>query len=406
MKQEPNTNLPNLVRKRAQWLVLIDNLLVIIGFYLLFPMITVHYVDNLGWSAALVTAGLALRTFTQQGLTVLAGAYADRIGAKPLITAGLALRGISFLIFAHADSISLLMLSCLVAGLGGALFDSPKSAVIVKLTRSKERAHFYALLGTLGTVGTCSGAALGGWLLAFDFRWVAYAGACSFFIASILTLWLLPPFRVGVRQDDLLAGLRQVWKDKNFVMFSLAGSGFWLLWLQMMSTLPLLVTRITGHQSSVAWMYTLEAILTLSLQYPIAHWSVGRWSSESRLQTAMSAMILGLLLTSMASTPALLWTSLAIFTVGVVIGDPALQESTARRLDPRLRGAYLGFNSIGMAISGGLGYMISGWLYQTTLAWGHPSLGWIGIASMGIVCLAYLNRAINPPAPRMLRSQA
>ncbi|MCB6182069.1 MFS transporter [Leeia sp. TBRC 13508] len=380
-----------------QKLVIIDNLLVFIGFYILFPILTVHFVNQLGMSATVVAVGLGLRTGIQQSLTVFAGALADRLGAKPFITSGLALRAVSFLCFAHATSVWSLWFACLIAGLGGALFDSPKGAVIVKLTRANERTKFYALMGTLSTVGTAGGAALGGWLLVVNFQWVCYAGAAAFLLASLLTAFFLPPFRVGVKQAHLLSGLQKVWQDKWFVRFSLLGSGYWFLWLQMMSTMPLLVIRITGQQTAVSWMYTVETILTLSLQYPIAKWSIGRWASDARLQTGMGLMIAGLLMLSVTSSAYLLWPALVVFTLGIVIGDPALQESIAHHTDPKMRGAYLGFNAISMAISGSVGYVLSGWLYQQSIEWQRPALSWIIISLIGGICLYYLYLLCRQP---------
>ena len=396
---------PHRIRIHSQWLVLFDNLLVVTGFYLVFPMITVHFVENLGWSATLVSTGLALRSLTQQGLGLFGGAMADRWGSKPLIAAGLATRAASFLVLAEANNMGWLLLSCVIAGIGGALFDAPKTATIVKLTRPAERARYYALLGMLGTLCASGGAALGSWLLHWDFRWVAYAGAVSFGLAALITLRFLPAFRVGVRQDNLFHGLRTAWQDKPYARFVLATAGYWLMWLQVMSTLPMLISRLSG-KTHVAWLYTLEMILTLCVQYPLARWLAGRWRCEARLITGMSLMVLGLLLVAMAHDNLTLWPALTLFLLGIVLGDPALQEAGASRIDPRMRGSYLGLASLGMALAGSIGYIASGWLYEHALKWGLPALGWVIIALTGFLTLLLMYQVCYPMIRTTLQATA
>ncbi len=66
------------------------------GFFLVVPLISVHYVDQLGWAAASIGLVLAIRQFTQQGVTALSGVLADRLGARGLIAAGMLVRSIGF----------------------------------------------------------------------------------------------------------------------------------------------------------------------------------------------------------------------------------------------------------------------------------------------------------------------
>src|SRR5918997_1589315 len=65
------------------------------GFFAVIPLISIHYVDGLGWAASSIGLALAIRQFVQQGSTVISGALADRLGAKGLIAAGMVLRGVS-----------------------------------------------------------------------------------------------------------------------------------------------------------------------------------------------------------------------------------------------------------------------------------------------------------------------
>ena len=97
--------LPERVRRRGLAVLLGTTFFTWGGFFAVIPLITVHYVDNLGWTAASVGAVLAVRQFLQQGISSITGAIADRVGAKPLICFGMAIRIASFALVAAADDV-------------------------------------------------------------------------------------------------------------------------------------------------------------------------------------------------------------------------------------------------------------------------------------------------------------
>src|SRR5438270_8179377 len=72
-------------RQRGLRVLLVDTFLMWGGFFMVVPLIAVHYVDGMGWSAGSVGVVLAVRQFAQQGLTPLSGMLADRFGPKGLI---------------------------------------------------------------------------------------------------------------------------------------------------------------------------------------------------------------------------------------------------------------------------------------------------------------------------------
>src|SRR5690242_4121768 len=79
-------------RRRGLTALLIDVFCMYTGFFMVVPLISVHYVDGLGWAAASIGLVLAVRQLTQQGLTMFGGVLADQVGPKMLICSGLAVR--------------------------------------------------------------------------------------------------------------------------------------------------------------------------------------------------------------------------------------------------------------------------------------------------------------------------
>src|SRR5919199_1774827 len=141
-----NTNiLSEPARKRGLIALLIDVFCMYTGFFMVVPLISVHYVDGLAW----------------------------------------------------ATTLPLLFLSALLAAIGGALFESPRAAAIAALTRPEERQRFYSLAGVIGGIGMAIGPLLGAALLHVDFAVVALVGAACFTVNLIQTIIMLPSVRVA-----------------------------------------------------------------------------------------------------------------------------------------------------------------------------------------------------------------
>ncbi|MFC6591367.1 MFS transporter [Deinococcus lacus] len=96
------------------------------GFFLVIPLVTVHFVYGLQWAAASIGLVLGVRQLTQQGLTVFGGAWADQVGPRPLILWGCLIRTLGFAGMAFSETLPALLLSSLLAGLGEPCSMHPK----------------------------------------------------------------------------------------------------------------------------------------------------------------------------------------------------------------------------------------------------------------------------------------
>ena len=68
-----NAILSDAARRRGLIAILGDTFFMWGGFFMVIPLISVHYVDDLGWPAASIGLVLAARQLTQQGLTLPGG---------------------------------------------------------------------------------------------------------------------------------------------------------------------------------------------------------------------------------------------------------------------------------------------------------------------------------------------
>jgi DHA1 family multidrug resistance protein-like MFS transporter len=378
-------------RRRGLIALLIITFLMFCGFFMVVPLVTVHYVDNLGFAAAVVGLALALRQLVQQGSTLFGGMLADRFGVRRLIGIGVLIRAAGFISLAWATTPMLLFWAMLLSAIGGALFDAPSRAAIAALTTSEERARFYSITSVISSVAMSIGPLLGALLLRLDFGLVCFAAAACFLLTFLVTWLFLPAVQVAVEQQQFSYGLRLVARDRPFILFTVLLMGYWFMWVQLMISLPLIAVELSGRNDSIGLIYTLNAGLTIVLQYPLLRLAE-RWLRPLPiLVLGLTLMALGLgVIALVQSLPALL-ICVVLFAIGVLLAAPTQQTVTAALSDPRALGTYFGASSMALAFGGGIGNFVGGWLFDLSRLLNWPALPWMIFCAAGLICAAGLS---------------
>jgi MFS transporter, DHA1 family, multidrug resistance protein len=377
-------------RRRGLFVLLLDVFCMYTGFFMVIPLISIHYVNNLGWAAATIGFILGLRQLTQQGLTVAGGVIADQYGVKALICTGLFVRILGFVVLAWANSVALLTVACVLAAVGGALFESPRAAAIAALTAPEERTRFYSLSGAIGGIGMAVGPLIGAALLPFDWTLVVLAGAACFALNLIQTAIMLPPVRVSNGDQKLMDGLRLALHDRPFVLVTLLLIGYWFMWVQLNISLPLVAQRLTGSANSVGLIYAINSGMVITLQYPLVRVFGSRFNPMTLLICGVLCASIGLGSVAFASNLPTLIASIVIFSLGALIVSPTQQSVLASLANPAALGSYFGVSSLSLAFGGALGSWSGGLLYGWGQQWNHPSLPWLTFGTVGLLATAGL----------------
>lgn len=347
------------------------------GFFLVIPLVSVHYVDQLGWTAASIGFALAVRQLIQQGLGAFFGALSDRIGPKPLIASGMLVRAAGFTGMAFATTYPVLLGSLILAAIGGSFFDSPKAAAIAALTAPVERPRFYALSGVVAGVGTTLGTQAGAFLIRADFAAVCLTGAACYVVIFLAIALFLPPVRSATVELGSARGLKMALTDRTFLAFLLLQAGYWFAWVQFALTMTLAAISVAHSDSAVAWIYGVNSIVTLALGYLLPR-VMERWMTPLTMLVSGTVLIaLGLGAISLTAGVAGILICAAIYALGSVLATPAQQTVTAYLASPAARGSYFGVASLSLAIGGGAGNFLGGVLYDAGQRHGLSALPWL-----------------------------
>ena len=149
-----------------------------LGAFLVLALLP-YYASELGASAFAVGWLVAAFAIAQTVTAPLWGRLSDRIGRRPVILLGLAMLVVSFVSFAYADSLPLLMLSRLAQGVGGGTV-SVTFALIADQSPSGDRAVKIGWLTAATSGAAVIGPLLGSLLVPLSPRapGLAAAGLC------------------------------------------------------------------------------------------------------------------------------------------------------------------------------------------------------------------------------------
>jgi DHA1 family multidrug resistance protein-like MFS transporter len=369
-----------------------------VGFFMLFPLLTVHLTHNLGFDATGVGLVLASRNLLQQGTAPLGGSLSDRIGYKPVIVAGFVVRAAGFLFFALSHDMLGVIAGALVTAFGGALFDPPSRASIAYLTPERDRQNVYAALGTASWMGQVIGPLLGVLLLPLSFEVVSVASAAAFMIAALQALFLLPGgMRGEIGGMSMLGSIGEALRDREFMWFTTLLLGFYFAATQPTITVPLLAARLIGPEA-IGPLFAIQAGLAMTLQMPLVRWTSRHAGPLVQVSGAMLLMSLGFVGYAVATTfvaPALAFAALALSTallaIGMLLVQP-VQSTLTARLGGGKGGAYFGVGSLALAFGGALGNGTGGALIDLSARAQIDWLPWMGMC--GVALLSSLGFAV------------
>lgn len=163
----------------------------LLGFGILIPLLPTFGSRQLQISDLAIGISVAVYSLMQFLFNPIVGRLSDRYGRRPIILISLSFTVLSYLLFSIADSFFLLLLSRILAGLGGANIGAAQ-AYIADITPPQERAKGMGLIGAAFGLGFVFGPFLGGILSKFGYS-VAGLGAAGFsFLALIYAFFYLP----------------------------------------------------------------------------------------------------------------------------------------------------------------------------------------------------------------------
>lgn len=388
---------------REVWLLVAARAVNQLGAFTL-PFLGVLLTTRLG--ASVERAGLALALFGVATIPsrLVGGWLADRCGRRTTIIAGLSSSAIGQLLVAGSSTLAQATAAAAILGLAFEIYESPSQAMIGDVVEPAARPAAYGLMAAaLAVAGMASGlvAIVIGHL---DLRLLFVADAATCLTCAALVRATLPRDRrpdPGTGGDepsgDVRATCVSAWRDRLLLLLLIGGTGFAIVYFQIMVTLPLtLVERgLPGNQFGL--LLTVSA-LTVVAAHPLLR------VTRLRAQTPTAAMATGHLLCAAGLLGYAFASSLTGFvavTVVFSLGDLMLLgrgSALVSCIGPAsTRGRYLAIYGLGWGVAAVVAPLAG------TQALSRLGIGWTwtGCASVSAT-LALLHLLLKPTVTRRL----
>ncbi|AFH49178.1 Major facilitator superfamily permease [Ignavibacterium album JCM 16511] len=163
----------------------------LLGFGLLIPILPAFGLKVLNIDEASIGIVISAYSFIQFIFNPIFGRISDKRGRRPVIIFCLLLNAVGYLLFSITNSFLLLLLSRIIAGIGGSSI-SVAQAYIADVTTPENRSKGMGIIGSAFGLGFVFGPLLGGILSEFGYAVVGYVSAGFSFLAFVLTSFLLP----------------------------------------------------------------------------------------------------------------------------------------------------------------------------------------------------------------------
>lgn len=374
-----------------------------LGFYAVVPFIALILARDFALGATAVGLVLGVRTFAQQGLFLLGGSFADTLGPRLVMLAGVTIRVAGFMglaVGAHlaashrALALAIFFAGTVLTGLGGALFSPALNLYIARadqrLTQQrqgslKKHTTLFAWLNVTGEVGAVLGPLLGYALIQQGFSQVALVGT-AIFVAIWLIFWFLlpreapatPQPQLAQQSREILGRMVAVIKHRSFSRFAALHTVDLFCYNQLYFALPLVLASSQDSNRALALAFAALSALVLLGQLPIsrlaARLPVGLVLRLGYCTSATGLLALALTqhLLAGGSAPSSLTYLLVVGTAlligcGHLFSSPQGLSHVANFAPPQAKAAYLGL----LATYGGLVVLVG----NLALGLGYDLLG-------------------------------
>ncbi|MDF2919868.1 MAG: transporter [Microbacterium sp.] len=379
------------------------------GFYAVVPFLALVLTEDFGVAATTVGLILGVRTFAQQGMFLVGGVLADRIGARRVILLGCGVRVAGFTTL--PPQLALFVIGTVLTGLGGALF-SPGLNVLLADAEGRRppagtgtRASLFAWLSITGELGAVTGPMVGAALLGWGFEAVALCGAAFFVLIGLFLAFSLPAARREHTSKVAAGPTRRWWslRDRRFVGFSAAHAADLLAYNQLYLALPLQLATTAHPATATAGMFAWVSVLTLALQIPVARWSA-RVGAPVALRLGYVLSAAGFAVVAIgAMTPVAdaARVTIVVVAASLVVAGHMTTNPTALSLAPRFAedrptGSFFGL----LATCGGIAVLIGNVIVGVLLAIpGTSAAAWLFLAAPLIVAAVVAPRLAPSARP-------
>ncbi len=414
------------MKKSALFTVFLVVLVDLMGFGIVLPLLP-FYASKFGASAVWIGVLYSVYSLAQLVFSPVWGGISDKIGRRPIMLLSTFGAMLSYVLFSFSDSLAILLLSRLLAGIMGGNI-STAQAYVADVTTHEERAKGMGLLGAAFGIGFVIGPAAATVLIHPAFHdFFAKTGLHAFsslieqnkyavpglfaallsFLSFILVLTKLPeslekkarkdPARItkaSIFTKAFWTTLSQQNKTSKHHLMPIFMLSVFLLSVghsSLYSAFPLFCKKIFDMSpEKVGMQFALMGVIAVIVQGGLIRILEKRFGERRLFLAGCILMATGLGLIPFAASVNMLTVYLSILAIGASLNGPTLNSLVSKESDPSRVGAAMGSSQAFSALGRVVGPTWGGMLFAASFK--LPFLITAGIVAITVLTGLKLNQ--------------
>jgi MFS family permease len=325
----------------------------LLGFGIIIPLLP-YYAETYG--ATGFTVGLLTTSFSfcQFLFAPVWGRLSDRIGRRPVLIGSLLVTGVSYLVYAAADSLALLFVSRMLAGVAGAVL-STAQAYVADTTTPENRTKGMGLIGAAFGMGFIFGPAIGGILSRWGYAVPAYASAALAFAAAVFAFLRLReslPLRVRAEIAERRASKATF---REAIARPVTGTVLGLFFVAtlcfsgMEAILALFSERFYGWgPQQIGYLFAYVGVVAASMQMGVVGALARKYGERALIRAGLMLMGAAFVTAGLVPSLALFLVTMGAIAVASGLLTPSLSGLISIATPPEEQGGILGiYQSLG-----------------------------------------------------------
>jgi multidrug resistance protein len=343
----------------------------LMGFGILIPILPTFASKEIGATDFQIGFVVAVFSFVQFIFNPILGRLSDRIGRRPVILSTQLMTIISYLIFAFTNSLSLLIISRMIAGLGGSNIGVAQ-AYIADITTKEDRAKGMGMIGAAFGLGFVFGPLIGAFLSKYGYPAAGFGAATFSSLAFLFALFKLPESNTEKKYEQKFqfrifdfAFTRKVLSTPStgilvvlffVIIFSIAN---------IYGTLALLTYKVyhfSDQQNGI--LFGITGLIGAIVQAGFMRTLSKKYSDKTIVIGGLIFMMIGLAFIPFGGNFLGLSIVVSILAVGSGILQPIIPTMISKRSSENMQGSVLGVNQSLSALARVLGPLWGGFSFH------------------------------------------
>jgi len=345
--------------------VFITVLIDCIGIGIIFPVAAtiVTEVAHVEINQATTISGLMMTSYAlmQFLFSPLLGGISDRFGRRPVLLLSLLGLGIDYVFLTFADTLTLLFIGRIIAGVCGASFTTAFAA-IADVSEPEKRAQNFGLIGAAFGFGFIIGPVLGGIFSEYGSRAPFVAAAILSLLNFMYGYFILPETlkpenrrAFNIKRANPFGAFLQLKKSKHIRTLII---GMFMLYLagQVMPAIWPFYTKFMYHWTDRQIGYSLGfvGVMVSIVQGGLIKFSQQKFGSEKAIYIGLLMYFAGLVLFAFANQAWMMYAFTFVYALGG-IAPPSIQGIISGRVaaneQGELQGMITALNSVSTILS-------------------------------------------------------